>query len=374
MPMSAYVGLTGSGKSFNAVKHVILPALKKKRKVFTNIPMKKEECLRDFDFEVVQFKTEDLIENKNWFTEVFESGAIFVFDEVWRLWPSGMSVSKVPTEHKTFLAEHRHLVGKDGFSTEIVLITQDLAQLATFSTQLVDFTYVSNSLEDLGMKNRIRVDVYKNAYKGLKTSPNSRQREFQDKIKWEQGDAGYYYVSQTKSESAEIGTESRSDNRFNVFGGWKFKLMGIGLVFFLFALYFLSSSFLENSAFIDRDEKDLKQVSKAQPEQKKLEFEEVKRIKPTNNVAEIPKENIDDGDVISLARHVYVLGKINNSYYFKITKSDNIVTLKDTDLASLGYELQPINDCLIKAKGYKKTTFLYCQDNDNLNDFIRSPI
>ena len=77
-----------------------------------------------------------------------QSGAIFVLDEVWRLWPAGMRASDISQEHKTFLAEHRHLVGEDGYSSEVIFCTQDLAQLATFSTMLIDFTYISNSLED----------------------------------------------------------------------------------------------------------------------------------------------------------------------------------------------------------------------------------
>ena len=66
MSISAYVGLTGHGKSYGAVENIILPALRQKRTVFTNIPMKTENCLRDFDCSVIQFATQDLIDNPAW--------------------------------------------------------------------------------------------------------------------------------------------------------------------------------------------------------------------------------------------------------------------------------------------------------------------
>ena len=113
MSISAYTGLPGHGKSYGVVDNVIRPALEKKRTVYTNIPMISDECLKRFKMTVVQFDTKDIIDNPNWWSDTFEAGSIIVIDECWRLWPSGLNASKARETDKSFLAEHRHLVGKN---------------------------------------------------------------------------------------------------------------------------------------------------------------------------------------------------------------------------------------------------------------------
>ena len=78
MSISAYVGMPGHGKSYGVVKHVIIPALKKARKVYTNIPMNEAECKRQFSISPVCFDIEDIKQNINWWAEVFEPGSIIV--------------------------------------------------------------------------------------------------------------------------------------------------------------------------------------------------------------------------------------------------------------------------------------------------------
>lgn len=384
MPISAYVGLTGSGKSYNAVNSVIIPALRSKRKVFTNIPMHNDICEKELGSKVVEFETQDLVDNPNWFTEVFESGSIFVFDESWELWPAGMTASKILMQHKTFIAKHRHDVNKDGFSTEIVFVTQDLTLMATFSTKLIDYTYVSNSLDHLGFKFRKRVDVYQGAYNGLKVSASKRLREFQITIKWEnKGDAGRYYVTNTNSDSTGEITESRSDKRFNAFGAFKYKVMLLGFFALCFGLYSLLNKFYNDSQFIQHDDVEAIEVvdvdSSIKPvidkpvigrESLKLTDSHL-QSSSNNSLDSIPLKNIDKLDIVSQVSNIFILGSIDDIYYFKITKSDNVDFIDSNDLISLGYQIEPINDCLVKIHGFNKSHFKYCQDNGNSNDFIR---
>lgn len=376
MPISAYVGLTGSGKSYNAVNSVIVPALKSGRKVFTNIPMHNDICLKELGSKVIEFETSDLEKNPNWFTEVFESGSIFVFDECWELWPAGMTASKILQQHKTFIAKHRHDVNEDGFSTEIVFVSQDLTLMATFSTKLIDYTYVSNSLEDLGFPLRTRVDVYKGAYNGTKVSDSKRMREYQVSIKWQkEGDAGRYYVSNTNSQTTGDIQESRSDKRFKVFGAFKYKAMAVGFFALCFGLYSLVNKFYNESQFIQHE--DVEIVESDTPTLKPPTERE--QLKPSNQQLQstnipldsLPLKNVDELDIVSQVSNIFILGSIEDTYYFKITKADNVDFIDSNDLIALGYRIEPVNDCLVKIHGFNKSHFKYCQDNGNSNDFIR---
>ncbi|QIB67454.1 hypothetical protein G3T16_20745 [Kineobactrum salinum] len=60
-----------------------------------------------------------------------------MIDEAWRLWPAGTRANAMLEQHKSFLAEHRHMVSEDGRSTEVVIVTQDLSQLASYPRSLV---------------------------------------------------------------------------------------------------------------------------------------------------------------------------------------------------------------------------------------------
>lgn len=86
MAIDAYTGLPRSGKSYSVVKHVIIPSLKDKRVIRTNIPLA-AEITEQFGGEVHQldpewFKDPDLC-------DTFKPGDVVILDELWRRWPAG---------------------------------------------------------------------------------------------------------------------------------------------------------------------------------------------------------------------------------------------------------------------------------------------
>lgn len=168
MSISAYVGLPGSGKSYGVIENVIIPACKNNREVWTNIPCNQEKFINDFGFSPTQFTTQEILNDKNWFQDVLPKGALVVIDECWRLWPAGLKTNNMEENHKSFLAEHRHMVGDNGNSTEIILLTQDLAQIASYPRNLVETTYRTTQLNAVGAKSKYRIDIYG----GCITGPN----------------------------------------------------------------------------------------------------------------------------------------------------------------------------------------------------------
>lgn len=197
MSTTAYTGLPGAGKSYEVVNGPILSAAKAGRKVWTNIPV-------NIDGVHVVAATDE-----HWYLQA-PAGALIVIDECWRYWPSGMKADAIPEEQKEFFAMHRHRTG-DGFSTDIVLVTQDLSQIASFCRGLVEKTIRMKKLVALGTRNRYRVDVYDGAVTGQKP-PESRH--VGGSIKKYDPEGFKRYQSHTQGgEAAEVTV----DNRGNIF-------------------------------------------------------------------------------------------------------------------------------------------------------------
>lgn len=213
MSVNAYVGLPGSGKSYGVVENVILPALSKGRHLYTNIPLNMDTLGADFDIELVNQLTNEQIKDSGpefWLS--MPGGAVIVFDEVWRIWPAGMKANDIPNFQKEFLAEHRHKVGRDGLTQEVVLVVQDLSQISAYVRALVDTTYVAVKLDKVGAKSSYRIDVYAGSQKGPKY-PKNVVSSFFGKYK---PDVYKYYKSHTKSETGLPGMERVIDGRATV--------------------------------------------------------------------------------------------------------------------------------------------------------------
>ena len=221
MAIDAYVGLPGSGKSYSVVKFAILPSLKQGRQVITNIPL--TEAAHDEYHGLIRQLDHDWYKDEKLF-ESIPNGSVVVLDELWRRWPKGMPATKVPFRDKEFLAEHRHMVDEAGNSTRVVLVTQDLDQLAAFATMLVDTTYQSVKLSAVGSNKRFRVDIYQGAAKGQRPPKSRLLRSVFDKY---ESNIHQYYQSATKSLSGQVGDESKADKRASI---WRSPLMLFTLV------------------------------------------------------------------------------------------------------------------------------------------------
>ena len=370
MSISAYVGLPGHGKSYGVVENVILPALKNNRLVYTNIPMIDEKCHADFGCAVVPFATEDIVKNPNWFNDVFTAGAILVFDEVWRLWPAGLKANNVIEQHKTFLAEHRHMVGENGFSTEIYLVTQDLGQVASFARALVETTYRMVKRVSIGLDKRFRVDIYEGAVTGSKPPESKRIREIHGG-KFSKS-VYQYYKSHTKSQTGFAGNEERTDKRNNALGRTSIKL---GVVFILIAIpavYFGFKSVVNKYA-----------PPKPEPliqEQVITNPQKQSPSKPSSvqNTSTPIKQKPSMPEFLSVAKQFFISHRITHNgvleIYFSISFKDTRATLTARDLQKLGYKLVPLNDCLIKVQGFDFSGYAMCNKGQPNTGFVQSVI
>ncbi|HGQ7415193.1 TPA: zonular occludens toxin domain-containing protein, partial [Pseudomonas aeruginosa] len=213
MAIDAYVGKPGHGKSYGVVEHVIIPSLKQDRHVVTNIPLEVDMLLMDFGGTIEQLP-EDWFERED-LADFAPPGSVLVLDELWRRWPKGQKTNDAPMADKKLLAEHRHRVDKKNRSMRVVMVTQDLDQLASWATLLVETTYrmVKKS------KTMFRVDIYNGVAKGDSPPKSKLLRSTAGRFK---PDVYRYYKSATQSETGGVGDESKADTRGSFLRSWGF--------------------------------------------------------------------------------------------------------------------------------------------------------
>ena len=322
MAITAYVGLPGSGKSYGVVENVVLAALKNGRRVWTNIPLNMDLIDREFGGLVTRYETKDILDDPSWFADRFESGATLVIDEAWRLWSAGLKANNMSEAHKSFLAEHRHMVGSDGNSTEIVFVTQDLAQIASYPRSLVETTYRSVKLIAVGQNNRFRVDIYEGAATGPKPPVSTRIRQQVYKYS---PDIYKYYTSQTKSESSQHGSEKSTDSRTNILSS-KWLLIG-GPCFVVFMLFIVYSGLSDVSeAYNPEDQVESNQVTPQIPKY-------------------VPRKISHFYDGMT-AHIIYTSGfKPFQDFFLSFSDKESSATLSDDDLAKMGYLWLAYDSC-----------------------------
>src|SRR6185369_11439339 len=224
MPVVAYTGLPGHGKSYGVVEHVIVPALRADRVVVTNIPLNRAALDAEMPgANVLPFDIDAIEKSPGLIAVAAPPGAVVVIDEAWRLWPQGMQGNKVPEPFRAFLAEHRHMVDSLGKSQQIVLVTQDLQQVASFARALVEETFRVRKLSALGSTKRFIVDVYRGPVTGHAPPDKKRVRQIPGKYRAE---VWRFYDSHTKRDGVGSGADESSMDGRGVL--WRSPLFWLG--------------------------------------------------------------------------------------------------------------------------------------------------
>jgi zona occludens toxin len=365
MSISAYVGLPGHGKSYGVVENIIIPALEQKRLIFTNIPMVEDEVFKRFGINVIQFDVKDIKSDSDWWSNTFIAGSMFVIDEVPKLWPAGLKANGMRESDRDFLAEHRHLVGDEGFSTEIILVVQNLTMIAAFPRGLIETTFWVVKHIKMGSTKRYRVDVYSGVMSGQSPQLSKREREIQGKFKPE---VFALYHSHTKSKTGLAGNETRVDSRFNMFKGASIK---IGITLFIV---------LAIGAFFG-----LKKVGSyyGQTEEIPESPQIISTIDSSTQLISTPTilKKVGflskvDSIVFSHSMRKRLNGFIKNEMFFYIVKDDSETLLSDSDLINLGYKIKTLTECLYHFTNDNYDQYIMCNkepiDNNFFNNLVSS--
>lgn len=258
MAILAYVGIPGSGKSYEVVSSVILEHFKKGRRIVSNIVGVTQSKLFDYcvskganpeelgEFISIsdeQCQQADFFPYKGSENSICRAGDLICLDEVWRIFPS----EKIHENHRSFLAEHRHFTNPDtGECCDLVVINQSVAQLPRFIKDRIETTYRMSKLSALGMSNRYRVDVFS----GAKITKSNRTLQLQRKYNKE-------IFSLYKSYDGVNGKENTIDGRGNILKSFQFKIM-IVLIILLFSSGFHGFNSFFNMGNTDKDKVGVK--------------------------------------------------------------------------------------------------------------------
>lgn len=235
MAIDAYVGKPGHGKSYGVVEHVVIPSMKQGRHIVTNIPLNSDELVRDFGGSVAQLP-DDWFEVQN-LSDLAPNGCVLILDEVWRRWPKGQKANQANITDKSLLAEHRHRVDEAGNSMRVVLVTQDLSQIAAWACTLIETTYRVKKFS----RKVFRVDVFDGYVTGDSPPKSKLVRQTGGKFDKKVFE---YYSSATQSKSGGVGDETTADGRSSVIRSWGLWALGFVVVFGgLFAFFGLKSFF-----------------------------------------------------------------------------------------------------------------------------------
>ncbi|EFO4711437.1 zonular occludens toxin [Escherichia coli] len=179
MSIFAYVGVPGSGKSYEVVSNVIVPAICEGRRVVTNIYginhdeiikyAEKKKLLKDgiTPGEIIFVENERIVAPDFWPVHenqeraLCKPGDLIVVDECHRFFENDKSLSK---DAKIFAAEHRHYADPEtGRTCDFILVNQSVTNLPRFFRDRIEKTFRMRKLKQLGLSRSYCVDVYDGA-------------------------------------------------------------------------------------------------------------------------------------------------------------------------------------------------------------------
>ncbi|OAI30064.1 hypothetical protein A1356_22500 [Methylomonas koyamae] len=171
---------------------------------------------------------------------IFQPSALYLLDELWRIWPNGMKASNIPSHQLAFIKEHRHNIDETGREPDIILVTQSLDDIANAIRNMVETTIICTKLTEIGKKDAFRRDYYRGAVKGFIGPKTSFTRS--DSYCTYKETVYRYYKSHTKA-TAEVTTVDNSGVvNVTIFNGLAFKLGAAFLVFCIITLIWSSYS------------------------------------------------------------------------------------------------------------------------------------
>jgi len=229
MPINAFGGGPGSGKTYGVMEHVILPAVASGRFILTNIEGLNEaaiyeyvaetfykgkiicighirKCSRNAPDEDEFFPSEASLDKPHPVpspeaVEYVIPGDLVVIDEATRYWPQDQKVKK---QHAYFFREHRHFANEMGHTCDLVVIDPDLTMLARALKGKVELASVTHKPKEIGL-NRYVVNLYRGVRLNAKPTSTQGPYKFQEKI-----------YSLYKSYSHENAKERAIDGRQNL--------------------------------------------------------------------------------------------------------------------------------------------------------------
>ena len=359
----ALVGRPRSGKSYEAVRYHIIPAIQQERKVITNIPLNIEKIRKVFGdekadlIEVVEGQFDQFGSRERPFSKVehYQSdwrnddnlGPLYVIDEAHLSLPR-----QVPANVTEFYSMHGH------YGIDIILLTQNLRKINIDIRDMVEMTYNTVKNTHLGTDKTYTKRNFIGAT--LKNPVSNEERKY---------DKNYFgfYKSHTASKSAV--KEAEATDTKSVYDTWYVKfgriliLLGVLGTFYAFYDLFFSSKNEPQAEQAKAEQVQQSTQSKTEIQQGFGVLEEFKFY-----VAGWSKQLASSGGKLdpdmSFFR-VYVDVYLDEVYQF---------TLKHTDLLELGYDFNQMSECVFKLHYMKNSRLVTCKPREEDREQETKPL
>lgn len=245
MAINCYTGLMGTGKSYEVVSSIIVPAICTGRRVVSNISGLDNDairayCAEKFDLPLdklgyVVFAKNSQVLDKGFFpdeamltasewTAFVLPGDLIVIDEAYKIWGTS---SKIFKEHSEFFREHRHFVHPvSGVTCDIVLMTQDIGDIHRVLKVVIENSFKCHKAKGVGLDNVYTITMWE----GWKQSAKLILKDWTTTYKPEFFPLYKSYHGETQ------GKETASDSRQNIFNDRNFV---VKIVLFVLVLCFI---------------------------------------------------------------------------------------------------------------------------------------
>ena len=327
MAINAYIGIPGSGKTYEVVHSVILPAYLSGRRVVTNIEGIEEIKFQQYvenqnaakkensHIELCQLGkiikvTDDDVLQDNFFPykgsndldTVAKNGDLICIDEVWRIFDESKKLSE---KHRSFLSEHRHFTNDNGQTSDLVVISQSVAQIPRFIRDRIENTYKMTKLKALGLSKNYRIDVYS----GSKTFKSNLIHSILSKYNPQ-------IFSLYKSYDKDNAKEKAIDERGNMLkSGW-FRLKMISAILCVLGgcvyLYFSYQNATQPQPTISENASKVEQSSRQSSTKRANRAEKDSHINIQREKKTVPQEDSSSAEISSTWRIVGYLNKKGN--------------------------------------------------------------
>lgn len=233
MPINAYTGLMGSGKSYEIMISVVIPAIRAGRRVVTNIEGISGELVRAYCItkykadpaklgQVLHVQKERIwaadffpTEDKGTSASLVQGGDMVVIDEAALIWPIGDKDRPLSKEHKEFFLKHRHYTHPEtGTACDLAFAVQDIRHVARTLSAVVEMHFRTKKLKALGLNKSYVVEWCEGSKLDNKTSLGTDRRRYKPEI-----------FPLYQSYVGGAGKEKQIDKRQNIFGP-KFIVIG----------------------------------------------------------------------------------------------------------------------------------------------------
>ena len=288
MPINAYTGLMGSGKSYEVVSSVIVLAVLHGRRVVTNVDSIHSDLIRDYchkkfgkpydDLGSVVHCTNDDVSKPDFLPHGTEAetlvkpGDLVCIDEAWRFWGTDC---KLHNEHKIFFREHRHYVDPVTFvSCDLVVMVQDISDLHRYIKVVVELTFRTHKKKSLGMNKTYSLEMFE----GYKLNSKSRVQGFVKKYDPEIFPLYASYQGGTGKEKTVDDRQNIFKNKTLIFTMVFVFLMGITSLFFAFRFFNTNSAKKTQNVQGTTTQAQAGNPAPATPQQPKTVFSESWRI------------------------------------------------------------------------------------------------